>query len=463
MSVKRSKLRGLTGKILENVSESDLRYAVAQFARQNKDFKDFLHLRFLHLLPDESPSKKYAHFLSQFLRIYLDRPDKINSRTSKQIYRALEELRQQAKDLITVKNYLESYGIFINLMLYSSLLIEKTSPNTPVEFDEFQRDFMEAFSMKLEMDVPRPLLLELEEDLRNMLLSGSIFLLDTRSNALDLLLKRADSDERRLNLLAEYTDYLNNKPLKSEILKSSWIALIHQSLKYGYRDHLKHLISLEILRGKTVYRLIFDYMEEDRIDFSEMLIEASLAHYGDKLKHYFLEPRLLIGLKYGDHEKAKNSMLQIVKSPYQDYKTVRKLFRQIPEEDRDIFKPLIPELTPDQKMSHATLRVYATFLSWINEFQQTFDLINTHGNVWIMIEFSSLMQGKMNEALVNYYSDYINQYLETHIGKMSIEHIRKVLSGLRDNGAYSIADSLEKILRTNFSHRKSVTKYRREL
>ncbi|TVR80388.1 MAG: hypothetical protein EA409_08130 [Saprospirales bacterium] len=463
MSVKRTKLRGLTGKILDNVSESDLRYAVAQFARQNKDFKNFLHLRFLHLLPDENPAKKYAHFLSHFLRIYLDRPDKINSRSSKQIYRALEELRQQAKDLITVKNYIESYGIFINLMLYNSLLIEKTSPDTPVEFDEFQRDFMESFSLMLEMDVPRPLLLELEEDMRNLLLSGSIFLLDPRSNALDLLLKRADSDDRRLSLLVEYTAYLQHKALKPEILKNSWVALIHQSLKYGYKDHLIHLISLEKLRGKTVYRLIFDYMDEDQIIFSEMLIEASLAHYGNKLEHYFLEPRLLIGLKYGYPEKARACMLKVVKSPFQDYKTLRKLLRQIPEDERDLFIQITAELIPDQKISPATLRVYATFLTWVNELEQTFELIRDYGNIWIMIEFSSLLQGNLKEVLVNYYSEYINQYLESHIGKMSIEHIRKILSGLRDNGAYAIADSLEKNLRSNFSHRKSVSKYGRDL
>ncbi|GEM_PF-2123967 len=455
MVSKKRNLRGLTAKILSQVKEEDLRYAVLQYARTHKDFKDFLHLHFLHLLADENPRKKYANFLSGFLRKYLDRPDKITNRSTKQILNALEELRQQARDLISTRNYLESYAIFINLLLYNSLLIERTAPNAPVELTDFQEVLVSSFADMLELELPRPLLNEIETELKSMLLTGSIFPLHPTLNPLALLLMRADSSSRRKALLNEYIDYLENHPPEPGILRASWAAMLHQSLMYKNTAITLLLLEAEVLKGKEIYRLAFEVLKEDKIDEMNLLVDCALKHYGPKLEHYFLEPKLISHIKADDDKSAASTLQRILNSPYSDHVSLKKLLRNIDPAEKKIFTGMAGDFVNQKDFSTNRLKVIAVFLSWLEKEDDLFEMIKDHGDVWAMIEFNSYLGDRKKNELFDYYREYLVQYLDNHIGRMSVEHTRKVLSHIRGSGMYQLADKLEVEMKSEFSHRKS--------
>ncbi len=455
MALKKRNLRGLTAKILSQVKDEDLRYTVLQYARNHRDFRDFLHLHFLHLLPDENPKKKYANFLSGFLRKYLDRPDKITNRSTKQILNALEELRQQARDLISTRNYLESYAIFINLLLYNSLLIERTAPNSPTELTDFQEMLVSSFAEMLEMELPRPLLNEIEAELKSMLLTGSIYPLHPTLNPLALLLMRADSNSRRKALLNEYIDYLESHPPEPGILRASWAAMLHQSLLYKNKATTFLLLEREVLKGKEIYRLAFDFLNEDKISEMDLLVDCALKHYGPKLEHYFLEPKLIRYIKSGDDKRAVTTMQCILNSPYSDHVSLKKLLRNIDPAEKKLFAGMTGDFVNQKDFSTNRLKVIAVFLSWLEKEDDLFEMIKEHGDVWAMIEFNSFLGDKKKKELFEYYRKYLIQYLDNHIGRMSIEHTRKVLSHIRGSGMYQLADKLEDEMKSEFSHRKS--------
>jgi hypothetical protein len=460
MAGKRKKLRGLTAKIMSNVRDEELRYAVLQYARKDSSFKEFLHLRFLHLMPDDNPSGKYASFLSGFLRKYLDRPDKLTTRASLHLVRYFEELRQQAKDLISGRNYIEAYGIFINLLLYNSLLIEKTAPDSPEELTDFQKELITTFSSMLQMNVPRPLLLEIERELHSLLMTGSIHLLHPRLNPLDLLLKRADSDERRFKLINDYIDHLIENPPEPGILKTSWTALLNQALNYETKATVLRLLEEEVLRGKEIYKLAFEYQEENMPDQANLLIDCALKHYGPKLEHYFLEPRLLNHLKHNNEKEAADSMKRILNAPHPDPVSLKKLLRSIDSDKSTAFTQLAEDVTLTENSNPRKLKILAIFLSWMNRVDRVFELLKNQGDVWSMIEFNSFLYPEKKEELYDYYLEYLTRYLDNHIGRMSVEHISKLLSDIRGGGMYELADKLDRTLKSDFSHRKSLVRHR---
>lgn len=454
-----SKYRKLSKSLLEEVNNDELRYVVRQYAQRDKSFNDYLMLRFLHLLPSEKPSKKYAAFLSSYLRKYLDRPDKINSRTTKSICRSLEELRQQGLDLASTKNFIESYGIFINLLLYCSLLIEKTSPNTPEELMELEGVILQSFSDYLDLKIPRPLLTEIEEDLKGLILTGSIRLFDARLNPLDLLLQRADSDARRRVIIKEFIDYsLKNAP-SDQLMQMSWLALLYQSLKYEFEDILDYLLGEEILSTKKVLETTGIFIREGKYSKAEMLIKAGQKKDAESLKASYLEMELMLSRATEDYHRASNCILQLIKSRYTDPKSLRKILHKLSDSEKE-------KITQSQKWPDYLEEIYkqgkpevlAALLMWLEDYDRLFELLTNFKETNKLMPYNKVLYENKSRELTSYYKNYVDKYLSHHIGKLSIRHLDQLLDNLRKSNVRNLADQLNKYVRKKYNYRSSINK-----
>ena len=71
--------------------------------------------------------------------------------------------------------------------------------------------------------------------------------------------------------------------------------------------------------------------------------------------------------------------------------------------------------------------------------------------------FNKYLYKNKPDELRSFYVRYINDYLENHIGKMSIHFTTKLLDDIKKSGTPKLKDELSRHISEKFSHRVSVS------
>nr|MBS0037860.1 hypothetical protein [Saprospiraceae bacterium] len=454
------RIKKLTSEILQTADSDELRYVVQRYAGKNKDFNHYLLLKFLHLIPSDKPVSKYADFLSSYLRNFLDRPDKITPRVSKQLSGSLEELRQQSLDLLSTKNYIEAYGIIINLVLYSSLLIEKSLPHADDHLLVIEGKVNDALSKMLDIKLPRPLMDEIEKDLRSMVTTGSVRTIHPEKNILDTLLNQKETATQRKNIVLEFIQYNDTQPPKAVTTQMAWKAILHQLVKYKYKPLLNNLLKREVLSISTLIDRIKYYSEQGHSPLSETLIEASIQSFNSASKPVFYELKFKGELESNKYPLANKTLISLIQSSYTTVKTIEKSLRQIPEDFKSQFKKYL--LEEDYKEiigSRADKKVNAHILIWLGREKEVLEWVKDQGDIGLLLAFNKPLFLSIPEELNTAYKAYLDEYLGTHIGKRSIEHVSTLLVEIKKSGTRQLAEHLEKYIHEHYGYRKSIVNF----
>lgn len=448
-------------KILEHlmqlVSEDDLRAVIKKYANSNTDFMYFLQLKFLYLMPTDEPVKKYGAFLSASFRNWLDRPDKINVTATKKIKLFSEELRQQSLDMISTKNYIEAYGILRNLLLYNSILIEKTWDRNPDLLLDIHLDILNTYHKLSEQKLGRPLKEEMLNDLRGLLITGSIKIFDIRFNALDLLISISNKDKKSDEFFIQYFDHLCLQPSKSSLTSNAVRAFLIITSLHSSRNWAKNLYDSNMINSNQFYEHCEQWLLEGKYAAALNLCESALNFVAVGSKGQFYEVLCRIKIAANDFPNAIEDLMSFASDHYTTAPMLEKALRIFPEEFRLAAKRKLSAEFLFEKMKNKKEKLsIAHLLIWLEQGPQLLKLAEIQNSSYILLPFNKYLYRNYPKQLKQFYIQYIDNYLENHIGKMSIHFAANLLDEIKKSGVHQLADQLSDHISHKYSYRKSV-------
>lgn len=445
-------------KILDLVGEDELKSVVKKYAKSNKDFAYFLQLKFLCLLPTDEPAKKYGAFLSSCFRTYLDRPDKINISATRKIKQYSEELRQQSLDMISLKNYIEAYGIIKNLLLYNSLLIEKTWPESPQDLLDIHTDILTTYHNLSEQNLARPLKEEMQQELQSLLTTGSIKVFDTRYNAMNLLAEVLHKEGKADHFFEAYYEYLVNQPPRSSLTHTGIRSFLINTGTYSSKNWAEQLYKNKLIGSSQIYEQCEHWLKENRLKEAAQLAERAVGFVSGRSRGAFYEISCRTKLADGKTAEAIEDLLTFVTDLHTTAPMLEKAIKAFPDDfkmevrEKLSAKEIIEKLeSKKEKLSVAYL------LAWLDYSAELIQLAESLNSTYVVMPFNKYLYESYPNELKAFYVRYIENYLENHIGKMSIHFTTKLLDEIKKSGTPKLKDQLSRHISEKFSHRVSVS------
>ncbi|TVQ51217.1 MAG: hypothetical protein EA362_00675 [Saprospirales bacterium] len=445
-------------KILDLVGEEELQSVVKKYAKSNKDFTYFLQLKFLYLLPTDQPAKKYGAFLSNCFRTYLDRPDKINISATRKIKLYSEELRQQCLDMISLNNYIEAYGIIKNLLLYNSLLIEKTWPGSPKDLLAIHIDILNTYYSLAEQNLARPLKEEMLQELQSLLITGSIKLFDTDFNSLNLLAKLLDGEGKLDLFFAGYYEYLKDQPPRSSLTHTAIRSFLINTGIYSNKNWAEKLYKDNLISSAQIYEQCEFWLKENRLQVTEKLATNAIGFISGRSRGAFYEILCRTKLADGKTKEAIVDLLTFINDPHTTAPMLEKVLKVFPYEFKlEVRKKISANDIIEKLGSKKEKLSIAYLLAWLDYSEELIKLAKKLNSTSIVMPFNKALYKSNPDKLKAFYISYIDNYLENHIGKMSIHYTSKFLEEIKRSGTPKLKDQLNRHISEKFSHRVSVS------
>lgn len=445
-------------QILELTDDNELRAAIRKYARSEKDFFYHLQVSFLHLIPSDQPAEKYTAFLSSCFRTWLDRPDRINKTVAKKISGITEELRQQSLDMISTKNYIEAYGILKNLLLYNSLLIEKTYPHSPEALLINHRDILSTWKKMSLLLLPRPLIEEMINELGNLITTGSVKLIETEINALDVLTSLLVEEKRREKLFNEFLNFLTNQPPKSLLREKSVKSLLINTVIHSEHNWAEKLYNAGVISNTALYEQCEIWLNKGQTAQSLKLCQNCMDFLSAGNQSPFLELMTRLQIAEGKFEQALDHLITFASDRHTPHKILARTLENTPEKFRQYALKNLKASEVIQRMSgkRETL-LLAYVMVWLRYTEELMTIAEDQKFPELLMPFNKILFKECKKELIRFYQDYLDEYLSTHIGSMSINFTSKLLDEIRKSGAGELSRILSDFISKKYSYRKSVS------
>ena len=445
-------------KILDLVGEDELKSVARKYAKSNKDFTFFLQLKFLYLLPTDEPVKKYGAFLSNCFRNYLDRPDKINISATRKIKLYSEELRQQSLDMISLKNYIEAYGIIKNLLLYNSLLIEKTWPDTPQDLLNIHVDTLETYHNLSEQNLGRPLKEEMLNELQSILTTGSIKVFDSGFNALNLISNTLNKEGGIDPFFEDYYEFLLNQPPRSSLTHIAIRSFLINTGIYSSKNWSKKLYEDNLISSAQIYEQCELWIKENRLKEAAQLAENTVGFVSGRSRGAFYEISCRTKLAVGKIEEAIEDLLTFVTDLHTTAPMLEKAIIAFPDDFKMKVRKKLSAKEIIEKLANRKEKLSVAYLlAWLDYSDELIQMAEDLNSTFVVMPFNKYLYKSNPEKLKAFYIRYIDNYLENHIGKMSIHFTTKILDEIKKSGTPELKDQLSRHISEKFSHRVSVS------
>ncbi len=445
-------------KILDLVGENELKSVVKKYAKSNKDFNYFLQLKFLYLLPTDEPAKKYGAFLSNCFRTYLDRPDKINISATRKIRQYSEELRQQSLDMISLKNYIEAYGIIKNLLLYNSLLIEKTWPGSPHDLLDIHIEILKTYNKLSEQNLARPLKEEMLQELQSLLTTGSIKVFDTGFNAMNLLAEILYKEGKAESFFETYYEFLINQPPRSSLTHTGIRSFLINTGVYSSKKWAEKLYKDKLINSSQIYEQCEHWLKENRLKEATQLAERAVGFVSGRSRGAFYEISCRTKLADGKTTAAIEDLLTFITDLHTTAPMLEKAIKAFPDKFKmEVKKKLSAKDIIEKLDSKKEKRSVAYLLAWLDYSAELIQLAEELNSTYVVMPFNKYLYNSNPDELKAFYISYIDNYLENHIGKMSIHFTTKLLDDIKKSGTPKLKDELSRHISEKFSHRVSVS------
>jgi len=444
-------------RILNQVDEDELKAAVKKYASSNKDFLFFLQLKFLHLLPTDEPGKKYGSFLSNSFRYWLDKPEKINITATKKIQLYSEELRQQCLDMISLQNYIEAYGIIKNLLLYNSLLIEKTWPNSQQGLLLIHREILITYHKLAEQKLARPLKEELLSDLQSLLITGSVRVFEVEYNAINLLTQLLKQEGKAEGFFNSFYNFLLGQLPKSSLTAIAVKSFLIQTVNHSSENWTEKLYQSKLINNALIYEQCEQWLLQENPKAAAQLAEKAIHFVSDGSRGPFYEIICKTKVAHGSIKEAIEYLLAFAADTHTSAPMIEKAIASFPDSLRLEAWKRLPAGSLIKKLDKKKEKlVVAHLLAWLDYPGELLELAQQFNSTYLLMPFNKNLFRQHPDQLLSFYTRYIDDYLENHIGQMSIQFTSKLLEDIKRSGAPQLADQLSKHITKKFSHRKSV-------
>jgi DNA-binding transcriptional regulator YiaG len=427
--------------LMEMISHDEIRAFVKNYAVSDKKFSTMLKVNFARKLELENNYDKYRNILDSVLRPITTAERTVSVNEIKMLISVVKDLIEQAKDAFVLNQYVEVMDICSACLLKCSY----TYTHFGHKASDLKQLLIELHRLLFDLyNAPSAIALKnsLTEFFKDSLNLSYYQLISPKYNALDFLIfnEILSSEEAK----AVINKRINENPqgLELTILYSMRYRLLTD-------DNFEKALEIDSKHARYIEAII-----EDVIACGDNLTALKL------LNHFVAvdKKNTRLSLKYAQVKytiDGKKSLKDIAVI-FIDSKNLD-IIDLIKSEDEDNYDTLIKYISKNTKFDVLRDSIYYPYyLAKIEAWDDLLSYLTSIKDISLLRQFDKHLYAHRKLLTTILYEDSLENYLNTHIGEMSIQYLNELYYHLKSFNANGIVSKISRMLKEKFSHRSGI-------
>lgn len=429
--------------LLEVITDEELKSFVKNYSISDKKFSTMLKVNFARKLELENNYDKYRNILDSVLRPITKAERSVSVNEVKMLINVVKDLVEQAKDAFALNQYVEVMHICTACILKCSYSLTHYNQKT----SDLKHLLIELHQLLFAL-YKAPAAIDLKEGLVEFFKSSlnlSYFQLNSEKyNALEFLVFN--------NIFShEESIFEIEKRLKDQPSPGDIVILYSIRFRILEGEDFEKALKIESIHSKYTEAIIDD------------VINCGDAKTGVKLLDYFVNSdakntRLSLKNAQVRYKLTGKKALKEIASIFIDSKNLD-ILEYVKNANEEEFMELAKLVRKHPKFESLQNSIYFPyFLAKIGAWDDLIAFLNANNDIQIVRQFDKQLYANRQLMTIILYEESLENYLNTHIGDMSIQYLNELYYHLKSFNAITLIQKISKLLKTKFNHRSGIEK-----
>ena len=427
--------------LLEVITFEELKSFVKNYSVSDKKFSTMLKVNFARKLELENNYDKYRNILDSVLRPVTKAERSVSINEIKTLINVVKDLIEQAKDAFALNQFVEVMHICSACLLKCSYTLTHFDHKT----SELKQLLIELHNLLFDL-YKAPAAIDLKDELveffKNSLNLSYFQLNSEKYNALDFLVfNHIFSVEESISMVNKRFD---NQPTPSDI-----VILYSIRFRILEGEAFEKALKLESKHARYIEAIIDDVINcgdmQTAVKLLDHFVQTDTKNVRLSLKNAKVRYKLV----------GKKSLKEIA-SIFLDSKNLE-IIDFVKSAKDDEYQELIKLIKKNSKFESLQSSIYYPYyLAKIDEWDDLLTYLNANKDIQILRQFDKQLYAHRQLMTIILYEESLENYLNTHIGDMSIQYLNELYYHLKSFNAITLINKISKMLKTKFSHRSGI-------